>query len=75
MREEVRLKWLEAINEKYVVVVFLKSVAPELIKKLSPSERTNALIFATLRRLLTLVSFLNDFMMGSVYFNTGTPSK
>jgi hypothetical protein len=74
MGEEVRLEWLEAINEQHAVVVFLKSVAPELIKKSSLSERTNALIFATPRQLLTLVSFLNAFMMGSVYFNVGTPS-
>jgi hypothetical protein len=38
MGEEVRLEWLEAINEQHAVVVFLKPVAPELIKKLSPSE-------------------------------------
>jgi hypothetical protein len=33
MGEEVRLEWLEAINEQHAVVIFPKSVAPELIKK------------------------------------------
>jgi hypothetical protein len=75
MGEEVRLEWLATINEQHAVIVFPKSIAPELIKNSSPSERTNALICATFRRLLTLVSFLNALMMGSVYCNMGTPSK
>lgn len=33
MGEEVRLERLEAINEQDAVVVFPKSVAPELVKK------------------------------------------
>jgi hypothetical protein len=33
MGEEVRLEWLAAISEEHAVVVFPKSVAPELIKK------------------------------------------
>jgi len=75
MGKEVRLKWLAAINEQHVLVVFPKSIAPELMKKSPPSERTNVLVYATPRHLLTLVSFLNALMMGSVYFNMGTPSK
>jgi hypothetical protein len=47
MGEEVRLEWLEAINEQDAVVVFPKSVAPELIKKLSRLERTNAHIYSS----------------------------
>ena len=38
MGEEVRLEWLKTINKQHTVVVFPKSVAPELIKKSSPSE-------------------------------------
>ena len=75
MGEEVRLEWLEAINEQHAVVVFPKSVAPELIKKSSPSERTNELVCVTLHHMLTFVSFLKALMMGSVYCSTGTPSK
>ena len=75
VEEEVRFKWLEAILEQYAVVVSPKSVAPELIKKSSQSERTSALVFAILRHLLTLVSILKALLMGSLYCNMGTPSK
>lgn len=75
MEEEVRLEWFEAINDYHTVVVLPKSVAPELIRKSSRSERTNGPIYETLRLLLTVVSFLNALTMGSVYCNTGTPSK
>ena len=73
MGEVVRLEWLEGINGQHTVVIFPESVAPKLIKK--PSERTSALIYTTLRHLLTLVSFLNALMMGAVYFNMGTALK
>ena len=39
MGEEVRLEWLEAINDYHTVIVLHKSVAPELIRKLSRSEQ------------------------------------
>jgi hypothetical protein len=72
--EEVGLEWLEAVNEQHAVVVFPKFVAPELVieKKSRVGTRqneTNARLQAYMRlfrRLLTLASFLNALMMGSV---------
>jgi hypothetical protein len=42
------------------------SLSPQNLSKGAASEKTNTVIYATLCHLLTLVSFVNAFMMDSV---------
>lgn len=65
MREESGLERLDGINNQHVVVVLAKSLAPELIKD-PVSELRYALIYTTVKLLLTLVSFVNAVKMGFV---------
>jgi hypothetical protein len=65
--EELEEPWLESldgINNQHTVVVLAKPLSPELIK-VAASERRNALIYAIVNLLLTLVSFVIAYKMGA----------
>ena len=65
MGEDVWLEWLKKISERQAVVVLAEPVAPELIE--SCYVRTNKCIdHAAVNKLLTLVSFMNAFIIGLV---------
>ena len=65
MGEEPWLERLDGISNQHAVVVLAKPLAPELVK-VAASERRDALIYATVNLLLTLVSFVNAFKTGFV---------
>jgi hypothetical protein len=70
--EEIWLERVKGINQQHAVIILAKFFAPELIKRLlRQKERMRS--FVTVHQLLTFVSFVNAFIIGSVYRNIGTP--